>query len=191
MARVEAEHIRAPVENAEEENSREANKRQTLFSPNVRSRLGATLWAVGWRGLPLMNKQRLLEFLGANRLGVLSTIGSGGEPQSALVGIAVTPEFEIVFDCVARSRKFANLQRDARAAFVIGWQGEVTVQFEGAAKQISSTELGKYHDIYFQAFPDGPMRFKWEGISYFVVTPKWIRYSDFDKSPPEIEEFKF
>ncbi len=134
MARVEAEHIRAPVENAEEENSREANKRQTLFSPNVRSRLGATLWAVGWRGLPLMNKQRLLEFLGANRLGVLSTIGSGGEPQSALVGIAVTPEFEIVFDCVARSRKFANLQRDARAAFVIGWQGEVTVQFEGAAK---------------------------------------------------------
>ncbi|HLK04363.1 MAG TPA: pyridoxamine 5'-phosphate oxidase family protein [Candidatus Acidoferrum sp.] len=138
-----------------------------------------------------MNKQKLLEFLGANRLGVLSTIGPGGEPQSALVGIAVTPEFEIVFDCVARSRKFANLQRDPRAAFVIGWQGEVTVQFEGVAKQISSTELGKYHAIYFEAFADGPTRLKWEGISYFVVAPKWIRYSGFDKSPPEIEEFAF
>ena len=138
-----------------------------------------------------MDKQGLLKFLTTNRLGVLSTIGPEGEPQSALVGIAITPEFEIVFDCVARSRKFANLRRDTRAAFVVGWQGEVTVQFEGVAKQISSTELGKYHEIYFQAFADGPERLKWEGISYFVVAPKWIRYSDFAKSPPEIREFTF
>jgi len=138
-----------------------------------------------------MNKRRLLEFLRSNRLGVLSTLGSAGEPQSALVGIATTPEFEIVFDCVAQSRKFVNLKREARAAFVVGWQGEVTVQFEGVAKQISSTELGKYHEIYFQAFADGPVRLKWEGISYFVVAPKWIRYSDFGQSPPEIEEFTF
>jgi uncharacterized pyridoxamine 5'-phosphate oxidase family protein len=138
-----------------------------------------------------MDKQRLLEFLGRNRLGVLSTIGFHGEPKSALVGISVTPEFEIVFDTVRRSRKFANLTRDPRAAFVIGWQGEVTVQFEGVAKQISSAQLDKYHEIYFQAVPDGLERLKWDGISYFVVTPKWIRYSDFDKSPPEIEEFTF
>jgi len=138
-----------------------------------------------------MDKQGLFKFLSTNRLGVLSTIGPEGEPQSALVGIAITPEFEIVFDCVARSRKFANLKRDMRAAFVVGWQGEVTVQLEGIAKQISSTGLGKYHEIYFQAFPDGPDRLKWEGISYFVVMPKWIRYSDFDKSPPEIVEFAF
>ena len=138
-----------------------------------------------------MDKQGLLKFLTTNRLGVLSTIGPEGEPQSALVGIAITREFEIVFDCVARSRKFENLRRDARAAFVVGWQGEVTVQFEGVAKQISSTELGKYHEIYFQAFADGPVRLKWEGISYFVVAPKWVRYSDFAKSPPEIEEFTF
>jgi uncharacterized pyridoxamine 5'-phosphate oxidase family protein len=138
-----------------------------------------------------MDKRGLLEFLGRNRLGVLSTIGPDGEPQSALVGIAVTPEFEIVFDTVQRSRKFANLKKDARVAFAVGWQAEVTVQFEGAAKQISSTELGKYHEIYFQVFPDGLARLKWDGISYFVVTPKWIRHSDFDKSPPEIEEFTF
>ena len=138
-----------------------------------------------------MDKQGLLKFLTTNRLGVLSTIGPKGEPQSALVGIAITPEFEIVFDCVARSRKFANLRRDTRAAFVVGWQGEVTVQFEGVAKQISSTELGKHHEIYFQAFADGPERLKWEDISYFVVAPKWIRYSDFAKSPPEIRDFTF
>ena len=138
-----------------------------------------------------MDKARLLDFLARNKLGVLSTIGPKGEPQSALVGIAITPEFEIIFDTVSRSRKFANLVRDQRAAFVIGWEGETAVQFEGVAKQISSTELGRCHEIYFAAFPDGPARLKWEGITYYVVSPKWIRYSDFDKAPPEIEEFLF
>src|SRR5262245_35966384 len=138
-----------------------------------------------------MDKLKLWEFLSSRKLGVLSTIGQQGEPQSALVGIAVTPEFEIIFDTVSRSRKFANLARDPRAVFVIGWQGEVTVQFEGIAKQISSTELTQYHEIYFRVFPDGPARLKWEGITYYVLTPKWIRYSGFNQSPPAIEEFVF
>jgi len=114
-----------------------------------------------------------------------------GEPQSALVGFGVTPEFEIIFDTVSSSRKFENLARDPRAAFVIGWEGEETVQFEGVARQISSTELGPYHEIYFRAFPEGPARLKWKGITYYVVAPKWIRYSDFNQSPPEIKEFNF
>lgn len=138
-----------------------------------------------------MEKQQLFDFLTLNRLGVLSTIGPKGEPQSSLVGFAITPEFEIVFDTVSSSRKFSNLARDSRAAFVIGWDGEITVQFEGVAKQISSTEVGPYHEIYFRAFPDGPARLKWEGITYYVVSPKWIRCSDFNQSPPEIKEFVF
>jgi len=83
------------------------------------------------------------------------------------------------------------LAGDARAALLIGWEGETTVQFEGVARQISSTELGNYHDNYFRAFPDGAARLKWKGITYYVVSPKWIRYSDFHQSPPEIEEFVF
>jgi len=90
-----------------------------------------------------------------------------------------------------KSRKFANLGRDRRVAFVVGgWQGEITVQYEGIARQISSTELGPYHEVYFRKFTDGPARLKWEGITYYVVTPKWIRYSDYNQSPPEIVEFK-
>jgi hypothetical protein len=45
-----------------------------------------------------------------------------------LVGIAVTPELQIVFDTVTASRKFANIGPDPRVAFVMGWQGEITVQ---------------------------------------------------------------
>ena len=138
-----------------------------------------------------MSHKLLYDFMNECRLGVLSTCGPMGEPQSALVGIAVTPSLEIVFDTVQKSRKAANIAKDPRAAFVIGWEGEVTVQFEGLAKQISSTELGPYHEIYFRKYPDGPERLKWDGITYFVVAPKWIRHSNYDVAPPQILEFSF
>jgi len=138
-----------------------------------------------------MDKQLLFQFLDTCRLGVLSSLGLMGAPQSALVGIAVTPELEIIFDTVEKSRKFANIARDPRVAFVICWQGEITVQYEGVAWRISSTALSPYHEIYYRKFTDGPSRLKWEGITYYVVTPKWIRYSDYHQTPPEIVEFVF
>jgi hypothetical protein len=133
----------------------------------------------------------VFQFLDSCSLGVVSTVGPDGAPQSALVGIAVTPELEIIFDTVEKSRKFVNLMRDARASLVAGWQGEVTVQFEGIARRISSSELGRYHHTYFRKFSDGPARLKWEGITYFVIAPRWVRYCDYNQSPPEIVEFSF
>ena len=136
-----------------------------------------------------MDRPGVFRFLDSCTLGVVSTLAADGAPQSALVGIAVTPELEIVFDTVEKSRKFGNLMRDARASLVAGWQGEVTVQLEGTARRISSTELGPYHETYFRKFPDGPARLKWEGIAYFVIAPRWLRYSDYNQSPAEISEF--
>jgi len=43
-------------------------------------------------------------------------------PQSALAGIAITPELEIIFDLVEKSRKFANIARDPPVAFLMAWQ---------------------------------------------------------------------
>lgn len=138
-----------------------------------------------------MDRIGIVQFMDSCNLGVVSTIGPQGTPQSALVGIAVTSELEIVFDTLERTRKFANLIRDPRTSLVAGWHGEITVQLEGIARRISSRELGRYHDTYFKKFPDGPARLKWEGISYFVIAPTWIRYSDYNQNPPEIMEFGF
>jgi len=122
---------------------------------------------------------------------VLGYISAQGAPQSALVGIAVTPDLEVIFDTVASSRKYGNLLANPAASLVIGWAGEVTVQYEGRAFQPVGAELSRYQQIYFEAYPDGPDRLSWPGIAYFVVRPKWIRYSDYDQRPPQIEEFKF
>ncbi|MBZ5610196.1 MAG: pyridoxamine 5'-phosphate oxidase family protein [Acidobacteriia bacterium] len=138
-----------------------------------------------------MTKADVFEFIQEQTLGVLGTISPDGAPQTALVGIAVTGELEIVFDTVQSTRKYRNLTRNQACSFVIGWEGETTVQYDGEARVPEASELARYQEIYFKKFPDGPSRLSWPGITYFVVRPKWIRYSDFDQAPPRIEEFRF
>jgi pyridoxine/pyridoxamine 5'-phosphate oxidase len=130
-------------------------------------------------------------FMTQFRYGVVSSIASDGTPQSALVGIATTPELEIVFDTVKFSRKYPNLIARPSCSFVVGWGGEQTVQFEGLAFEPTGAELRHYQKAYFAAWPDGPARMSWRGITWFAVRPTWIRYSDYDKSPPLIAEIRF
>ncbi len=138
-----------------------------------------------------MTKADLYHFVAKHKLGVLSTIAEANTPQSALVGIAITSELEIVFDTVKTTRKYPNLVARPRCSFVIGWTGEQTVQYEGEAQELHGSELERCQEVYFSAWPDGPIRLSWPGIVYFVVKPKWIRYSDFDLNPPLIQEFAF
>jgi len=136
-----------------------------------------------------MTEADLYKFLIQCKLGVLGTIGDAGTPQSALVGIAVTEDLEIVFDTVKNSRKYPNLIARPACSFVVGWAGEKTVQYEGQAEELSGSELQRCQKVYFQAWPDGPSRLTWPRIVYFIVRPRWIRYSDFDQNPPLIREF--
>ncbi len=139
-----------------------------------------------------MNRQELQQlvykFIEARKYGVISSIGPSGEPQSALVGIAVSAELEIVFDTVKTSRKFPNLKADPRIAVVIGWEGEQTVQYEGIAVEPEDGELLRAKAVYFAAWPSGVERQKWPGIAYFLIRPTWLRYSDFDTG--RVEEMR-
>jgi hypothetical protein len=128
-----------------------------------------------------MTDADLYAFMAKERLGVLGTIGHAGAPQSALVGIATTPRFEIVFDTVKSSRKYPNLIARPACSFVIGGWGakEQTVQYDGVAEELKGPALA----------PDGPARMSWPGIVYFVVRPVWIRYSDFTLNAQLIVEW--
>lgn len=137
-----------------------------------------------------MTKADLYDFIAKQGLAVLATV-SGDMPQSALVGIAVTHDLEIIFDTVVSSRKYRNLVQNPAASFVVGWSGEITLQYEGEARQPTGSDLARCKETYFAKFSDGPARQAWPGIAYFVVRPKWIRYSDYDQQPALIEEFTF
>jgi PPOX class probable F420-dependent enzyme len=135
-----------------------------------------------------MTRSELVDFIRRHRLGVVATASAGGAPQAAVVGVAVTDDLELVFDTLGGSRKAANLRRDARVAVVIGWDDEQTVQCEGVADEPAGPELARLQQCYFAAFPDGPSRLAWPGITYVRVRPTWIRYSDFRKPETVIVE---
>jgi hypothetical protein len=139
-----------------------------------------------------MNRHDLLRFMRSCRYAVEASVTTGGAPQAAVVGIAVTDAFEVVFDALETSRKVQNLRVNRRAAFVIGAGcdgDERTVQFEGLADEPLGAELDRVTRAYYAVFPDGPDRRKWPGITYVRVAPVWIRYSDYNVSPPVIVEF--
>jgi len=138
-----------------------------------------------------VTKTELYDFLATQSLGVVSYSSSTSTPQSALVAVAASSELELIFDTVTSSRKYANLIARPACCFVIGWQGETTVQYEGLAQELSGGDLATYKQIYFAKFADAPLRESWPGIVYFVVRPNWIRFCDYDQRPARIEEMRF
>jgi general stress protein 26 len=143
------------------------------------------------KNMDIMTKLELYEFLAGHKLAVVGSISAEGAPQSALVGIGVSEDLEIVFDTLDSTRKYRNLTSNPKASVVVGWEGETTVQLEGEASLPVGEELTRYKSVYFSAWPDGVNRQDWPGLVYFVVRPRWIRYSDFDQRPPRIEEMVF
>jgi Pyridoxamine 5'-phosphate oxidase len=135
-------------------------------------------------------KADLLRYMRGHRLAVVSSIGPGGEPQSALVGIAVSALCEVVFDTVAESRKHANLLRDPRASMVFSGPAEQTLQLEGIARPIAISGDADLLSTYYEAWPDGRDRLRWPNLSYWCIAPKWARYSDFDRGPL-VQEFRW
>ncbi len=138
-----------------------------------------------------MNRNDVYSFMSQFRYGVLSSVSASGAPQSALMGIAVGPGLEIIFDTVKSSRKFANLTERPECSFVVGWGSEQTVQYEGIAIELAGEERERYLEIYFAGWPECRAHLKWPGISHFAVRPSWVRYSDFAQTPPLIAEFTF
>jgi general stress protein 26 len=141
-----------------------------------------------------MIEAELLNFLREHRWAIEATASASLTPQAAIIGIAVTDRLEVLFDTLNSSRKAANLRANPRIALVIGgWNDDDarTVQYEGLADFPEGDELERVKRVYFAAFPDGPDRLAWPGITYVRVKPAWLRYSDFRADPPVITERVF
>ena len=139
-----------------------------------------------------MTTSQLLEFMRTHRLAVQASVSPANAAQAAVVGFAVTNAFELVFDTLDTTRKLGNLRRNSRMAFVIGGLtagDERTAQYEGVADEPKGVERERALVAYYAAWPDGPSRASWPGLVYVRVRPTWIRYSDFNQSPPIIVEF--
>jgi hypothetical protein len=139
-------------------------------------------------------KQVVLDFLYNSPLGVLSTLNSKGESESALIAFAETPELEIIFETFKDARKYQNLKESGKVSFVTGWDlnKHITFQYEGIATEIPEVQVGRYKKIFkakdtpcTDEFIDNPR------AALFLVKPKWLRYSDYTEKPAKIYEETF
>lgn len=138
-----------------------------------------------------MDKKKILhEFINKHNLAVIATISAEGKPEAAVIEFSKTDNLELVFDTFSSSRKSKNIRRNPNIALVIGWDEDITVQYEGQAFELHRGELDKYKKIYFNKNPRAKKWEKREGITYFKVIPKWIRYSELNVYPWEVFEIE-
>ncbi len=135
-----------------------------------------------------MNKEFFYDFIKQHTLAVISSVSKDQKPEAALIGFAISKDLEIVFDTVKTSRKYQNIIQNPNLALVIGWDNETTLQYEGIATELTGTKGDNLKEIYFNVFKDGRERADtWPHIVHFKITPKWLRYSNFNV-PVVVEE---
>ncbi|MFA5991203.1 MAG: pyridoxamine 5'-phosphate oxidase family protein [Candidatus Doudnabacteria bacterium] len=135
-------------------------------------------------------KEKILEFFRKEKLAVLSYL-HGDQPRSAAIDFSETEDLDIVFTTLSGYRKYENLKQNPNVAFTFGGKNNVTIQFEGKAKELSRTEFLPYLKYHIQK---NPVELKFSEMleaKFFKVNPAWIRYSDFSAKPNNIFEIKF
>ncbi len=117
---------------------------------------------------------KITTILQGSTYGVIATAGQE-TPESALITIAGIEDMSIVVGSLKGSRKNDNIAQNNNVSFVIGWDPVVktTIQIEGEAVSV----------------PHGAT-YANEGMEYFKIVPRWMRYSNFAVSPLEVWEVK-
>jgi hypothetical protein len=140
-----------------------------------------------------MKRSDLIEFARAQKWAVEASVskeGAASQPQAAVIGVAISDDFEFVFDTLKETRKAINLRSNPKIALVVGWDEGITLQIDGVADELvpGTADFERLKKIYLAKFPDGVERESLPNITYFRVKPSWTRYSDFTKTPPVIIE---
>src|SRR5579863_3184728 len=97
-----------------------------------------------------LNPTELLSYMRAQPWAIEASVSPQGAPQAAVIRVAITDRWELLFDTVTQSRKHQNLMKNPRVAFVIGGEDECTVQYEGIAEVPTEAELRDVQAYYFE-----------------------------------------
>jgi pyridoxine/pyridoxamine 5'-phosphate oxidase len=132
--------------------------------------------------------KKALEVMASTNLCVLSTLGSDGQPQSAVVGFSEDENGWLVIGTSNVSRKYRNILADPRVSIVIGWDDRRTVQYEGFIHETHGEEHEKYQALHIAKHPINA-KFKDDPNEvYLLVKPTWVRHTDARTDPWIVEE---
>lgn len=83
------------------------------------------------------HKKFLYNFMRKHSIGVLSTVSPEGNPEAAVIEFGETKDLQLIFDTIDTFRKYQNLKNNPLVAFVVGWDENRTIQYEGGGSRVS------------------------------------------------------
>jgi general stress protein 26 len=116
-------------------------------------------------------------------LGVISTVNSKGNPEAATMVVSQTEDLKLIFQTPNHYRKFKNIKNNSNVAITFGFSMDefTTVQYEGVAKEAGADEIEICRNIHVAKNPKSKDYAYLPDNKYFIVSPKWARYWDFNK----------
>lgn len=131
-----------------------------------------------------------LELMGS-RLGVVSTVGEDGSPESAVVYFYSDKELNIYFMTQTDNRKYKDIMRNPNVAFtVFSEEPPRTLQIKGRAEPIADQKereecLNHLKSLATKVNPLPPISQIKElhnksDVAVVKITPSWTRLGDFD-----------
>jgi len=135
-------------------------------------------------------KKKVLDFIKSKRLAVLSTLGTHGFPEAAVVGISELEDLSLIFGTFNTFRKYKNIKTNPRVALVIGWDNHITLQYEGIATELTGDEKKKAEQVHIHKLPNSQKFAELPEQCYFKVKPTWIRYTDYSNESVYVDVFE-
>ncbi|HYC83200.1 MAG TPA: pyridoxamine 5'-phosphate oxidase family protein [Candidatus Paceibacterota bacterium] len=129
----------------------------------------------------------ILDYLNAQKVGVLAVELLDGSPHGATVHFAHADEpFVLFFETSSQSRKAGRLiaEGSARASFVVGSDETrpTTFQLDGNVYLLSAEEEKQaFKDAYLKKFPEKTEKITGLNIIFLKFVPSWWRFTDFSR----------
>lgn len=136
-------------------------------------------------------KEKILSFISKNKIGVVASVNSSGNPECATMAVSQTDDLRLIFQSPITYRKNQNIKVNPNIAITFGFSIKefITVQYEGIARQAKEGEIDWCRKIHIAKNPKSAEYAYLPENKYFIVLPKWIRYWDFGKNEKFILEY--
>ena len=138
-------------------------------------------------------EEKVLDYLKAKqiKLCVLATASQDAHPWCAVLGYAITDDLKFILSTHKGSKKYRNIQQNSQVSLLVGWEFKgLYIQCEGKVESIEGGDAFKESEEFFVGQNPHAAKFKSDSTIFLKVTPKFMRVTNFDITPPQIEEIE-
>jgi len=138
------------------------------------------------------SRERILDFLGTHKVGVLATADATGKPHAAAVYVVCDPQLVFYFITKKATRKSTNLSVNSQAALAVyDEQSQTTVQVDGQVEVVTDpaqidrifTEIQAIARLTSQSGTPPPAKLLADGYVVYRLSSPTARLASYSDTP--------